>query len=45
MEPLTTEQKINSLGRPSTEEHRAKKRRARRRAVVQKASRKANRRK
>ena len=45
MEPLTTEQKINLLGRPSTEEYRAKKRRARKRAVVQKASRKANRRK
>ena len=45
MEPLTTEQKINLLGGPNTEEHRAKKRKARKRAVVQKASRKANRRK
>ena len=45
MEPLTYEQHINSLGSPNRDRNRAKKARARRRAVVQKASRKANRKK
>ena len=45
MEPLTHEQQVNLLVSPNTDRHRAKKARARRRAVVQKASRKVNRRK
>ena len=45
MEPLSTEESINLLGKPSNEERRAKIRKARKRAVIQKASRKANRRK
>lgn len=38
-------EKYNALGKPNTEENRARKARARRRAVLQKASRKANRKK
>lgn len=45
MEPLTHEQLISSMIRKNYGEHKAKKARARRRAIVQKASRKANRRK
>ena len=45
MEPLSTEENISLLGKSSNEERRAKIKKARKRAVVQKASRKANRRK
>ena len=45
MEPQTYSQRINSLVHPDMAEHRNKKRRNRRRAELQKAARKANRRK
>ena len=45
MEPLTYEQLVNLIGNPRTNRNKAKKAKARRRAVVQKASRKTNRRK
>ena len=45
MEPLTYEQRVDSSVNPKRDRERAKKARARRRAVVQKASRKANRKK
>ena len=45
MEPLTYEQRVNLLGSPNRDRNRAKKIRARKRAVIQKASRKINRRK
>jgi hypothetical protein len=45
MEPLTYSQQVNSLVHPDVAEHRNKKRRNRRRAELQRASRKANRRK
>lgn len=44
MEPLTYSQQVNSLVHPNVAEHKNKKRRNRRRAELQKASRKVNRR-
>ena len=45
MEPLTYEEQIDLSVNPKRYRYKAKKARARRRAVVQKASRKANRKK
>lgn len=44
MEPLTYEQRVDLIGKPNAQEQRAKKAKAKRRRVVQKASRKVNRR-
>lgn len=45
MEPLTYEQRVDLIGKSNMQEQKAKKAKAKRRRVVQKASRKANRRK